>query len=315
MTSTPTPEITTLQGDRLCISCRFNLHGQPVIREPVYGMVMVRCPECGTPASLQEYPLLGRWPGRIAAALAAVWLLILLAGGFASAGISFGLAEGMTQAGATKVSKQVSKRFGEWFATADDNAKKAYTTFGGTATGANNQFAYVDRSWWEGLNKRSLFTDAGGLRSLVSHETAQFTISTLLAGFGIGTAWSVALLGLPRKRLFFAAALIVAIALAFELIWGSLLNSETARWGGGLVWSGAAASEVVAPYTVPLSLVVMFAGLSIGMWFGRPLARWLVRLLLPPRLASALSILWIAEGKSPPRPHHRHQPKAKPTAA
>ncbi len=314
MTTSSTTEITTLQGDRLCISCRFNLHGQPVVREPVYGMVLVRCPECGTPASLQEYPLLGRWPGRIAAALAAVWLLILLAGGFASAGISFGLTEGLTQAGSTKVSKQISKSFGEWFAAADDKAKAAYTAFGGNASGAVNQYGYIDKAWWEGLDKRSLFSDAGGVRSLINHESAQFAVSTLLAGFGIGIVWSVALLGLPRKRLFIAAALIIAAALCFELIWGSLLHTDSTRWTGGILWSGAVASEIVAPYTVPLSLVIMFIGLSIGMWFGRPLARWLVRLLLPPRLASALSILWIAEGKPLPKPPKRPQPKAKPTA-
>ena len=61
------PVVSVLTGDRACISCGFNLVGQQVTREPVYGMLLVRCPECNTAASLQEYPLLGKWASRWAA--------------------------------------------------------------------------------------------------------------------------------------------------------------------------------------------------------------------------------------------------------
>src|SRR4051812_32614115 len=84
---------STVVGDRLCIRCGVNLVGQPIVREPVYGMFLIRCPECSTAASLQEYPLLGRWAGRLAALIAALWLLFVVATLLATTGIIGGLSD------------------------------------------------------------------------------------------------------------------------------------------------------------------------------------------------------------------------------
>jgi hypothetical protein len=106
---TPEVRISTVVGDRLCIKCGFNLSGQPVVRESVYGMAIVRCPECSTIASLQEYPLLGRWARRIAAALAALWLLLLIGGTFATAGIMFGMSQQCLESGGTRLAAHVAR--------------------------------------------------------------------------------------------------------------------------------------------------------------------------------------------------------------
>jgi hypothetical protein len=45
--------ISTLIGDRLCIKCGYNLVGQPIMRETHYDMLILRCPECATVASVQ----------------------------------------------------------------------------------------------------------------------------------------------------------------------------------------------------------------------------------------------------------------------
>lgn len=69
--------VSLLVGDRFCIACGFNLVGQSVVREPHYNMLMVRCPECGTAAAMQEYPLLGRWASRWARVLAVAMMLLM----------------------------------------------------------------------------------------------------------------------------------------------------------------------------------------------------------------------------------------------
>ena len=51
----PETRVDVLSGDRCCARCGFNLYGQTIIREPHYGLLMVRCPECGTAAAMQEY--------------------------------------------------------------------------------------------------------------------------------------------------------------------------------------------------------------------------------------------------------------------
>ncbi len=66
-------------GDRVCINCGFNLFNQRVFREEHYQMMVVRCPECGTVASLQEYPILGKWAARWGRLAAAIWALLMMA--------------------------------------------------------------------------------------------------------------------------------------------------------------------------------------------------------------------------------------------
>jgi hypothetical protein len=70
--------VSVLTADRMCTTCGYNLVGQVVVRERHYGMLIVRCPECAAVASVQEYPLLGRWAGRWGAILATLWFILLL---------------------------------------------------------------------------------------------------------------------------------------------------------------------------------------------------------------------------------------------
>jgi len=310
--------LTTLRGDRLCINCGFNLHGQVVVREPVYGMVMVRCPECSTPASLQEYPLLGKWPGRFAAVLAAIWLVALIGGLLASAGITFGLTEGTVQEGSTKLGEQISKDFVAWFATADEKSKTRFTSRWGGGTGPLPVGAstYVDPTWWDSVDKGQVVASMGGVRSSIDKRAAQPLISAFVAGTCMGFVWSVLLLGVKRTRLLAISLLVVGLAFGFELLWGSLVEDRfNSRWSGGILWATDAAARILSPYLVAMGLSTVFLGMFLGFLTGRPLIRWLVRLLLPPRLASALSILWIAEGKPlpKPRPRPRSKPVPKPT--
>lgn len=305
--------LTTLRGDRLCINCGFNLQGQVVVREPVYGMVMVRCPECSTPASLQEYPLLGKWPGRIAALLAAAWLLMLIGGLLASAGISFGMTEGVVQTGSQKLATSISQKFADWYATADEKAKVGFKSQWGGGAGPIpvGAYTYIDNAWWDGLDKRTLITSVGGVTKAIDPHASEPLIGAFVAGLSMGFVWSVLLLGLRRSRLLGLGLLVVAIAFGFELIWGSLFQDRMgSRWSSGILWANDAAGRLLSPYLVAAGLSTVLAGMFVGLWTGRPLVRWLARLLLPPRLVSALSILWIAEGKPLPKP--RPRPRSKP---
>lgn len=103
-TSNGEQRVSTLVGDRLCIRCCYNLVGQPILREQHYNMLIVRCPECGTVASLQEHPLLGRWAMRWAAVLAGLWILVLLGMWFITTATLYGMTreaafESLDQAG------------------------------------------------------------------------------------------------------------------------------------------------------------------------------------------------------------------------
>jgi hypothetical protein len=64
------------------------------------------------------------------------------------------------------------------------------------------------------------------------------------------------------------------------------------------VWS--AAEHVVGPPVTIASLAWGFMWLSLGLMIGRPVARGLVTLMLPPRMRGSLAGLWLTDGLTPP---------------
>lgn len=78
----------------------------------------------------------------------------------------------------------------------------------------------------------------------------------------------------------------LAVGLLVWYLWGTdhpHLRAWSSRY---VVWNG----------------VANILGGVVGVYFGRPLARLLVTVLLPPRPRQVLAFLWRADGKSPPSP-------------
>jgi hypothetical protein len=298
--------VSTLDGDRPCIRCGFNLQGQPVLREPVYGMIIVRCPECSTIASLQEYPMLGKWANRLAALIAAIWLIVLLGGIAASSGITFGLTESAIQTGSEKLATAIAAKYAAWYEAADETTKKSVSARFGQQAPQVNSYTWVDSTWWSKQDPRSFVSGFGGIRYAIDRKIVDNLTWSALVGFLLGVFWSVLLLGLRRPRLLIFAFLIVGLAAAFEFIWGSASQNAFYRYsGGGMEWVRNLASHMLAPWVAGVALATSVVGLWIGLWTGRPIARWLIKLLLPPRLWAPLSFLWLSEGKLPPKPRTR----------
>src|SRR5439155_9007353 len=68
-----------LEVDVFCVECGYNLHGQPVTRDPNLGLFVCRCPECGKyhPAGT-GISATTPWVRRLAAILLLFWVLIVL---------------------------------------------------------------------------------------------------------------------------------------------------------------------------------------------------------------------------------------------
>ncbi|MEZ6164498.1 MAG: hypothetical protein R3B67_08695 [Phycisphaerales bacterium] len=58
--------------------CGFNLYGQSVTREEHYGLAIARCPECGTVAALQQYPVMTHWVNRFRLIIGGIYIVLLL---------------------------------------------------------------------------------------------------------------------------------------------------------------------------------------------------------------------------------------------
>jgi len=314
----PPSVVSAIVGDRLCVKCGFNLTGQPVLREPHYQLLISRCPECGTAAPLQEYPLLGRWANRWAAALAACWLLLLLVWvigiGFAVWGLSLGAAE----LGAERFDDVIEIAYDEWAAASAPQAGAAHST-GAPAPpnppvlpGARLRTHYagvpaMDRAWWNGVDRAALLQSAGGFRRAVAPDGFIPMLPLVLMCFLLGAAGSVAMLHLRGVRLALVALAPVAIALALaaatvavrsaHIRAAPFLDSEDAAW------------QIVGPRIHALALALAFVALAAGLVSGRPLVRRAARALLPPRLCNSLSLLWLTDKRPLPRPARKSQPR------
>ena len=111
MTENPVLECQTvgeIRADRACVGCGFNLFGQSIVKEEHYGLGICRCPECGTVAALQSYPVMSHWVNRFRVLIAAIWIVLLLA--FFAGNI--GVISGLTAAACDESAKSMADIIG-----------------------------------------------------------------------------------------------------------------------------------------------------------------------------------------------------------
>ncbi|GIK19114.1 MAG: hypothetical protein DYG93_01530 [Leptolyngbya sp. PLA2] len=292
-----TQRVAMLTGDRLCAACGFNLHGQTIVREPHYGMLIVRCPECSGVAALQEYPSLGRWAGRWAGVLAGVWLLLMLGLWTGSAGIISGTSFAVSEAFTRPAALKIASAFVEWASSED--VKAQLTARNSWATNQTvSHYTWLDEDWLKEQDVRALTAGSGGLADRYDPRAAKGWIGVGIAAFVIGCFWSVALLHAAWHGRAAVAVAIVALAALFD--WMAFSGSQT--WGAALASDVArkAFGGPVLAATLVFSLLPLLAGMALG----RRIARLAVRALLPPRLRGPLAFLWFCDGLTAPKTRH-----------
>lgn len=273
-------------GDRPCAKCQFNLSGQVVVREPHYGMLIARCPECGTPAALQEYPFLGKWATRAGYALAVWWLLVMAGLLLGTAGIGAMMSEELARDLARPYSEHVQSAYNSFVAAqGPPNPGQSWPM-------ANQQAV----TWWGGQNAARLFDVAGGWSGAISWRALWFAWYMVLAMGCCGVAFSVAAPHARWRGRVVLTLLVAGLGAAFLML--EVQTSARYAYFAGPFWS--AWHHLVVPLG-GLSLGIAAACFFGGMVAGRPVARRVAVLLLPPRLRGPLGFLWRADGKGMPR--------------
>ncbi len=278
---TPPAEVrvSALVADRACSRCAFNLIGQTIVREPRYDLLIVRCPECGTVAALHEYPLLGRWANRWAAMAAGLWFLVLTAATIGISAIIFGFTVGTHHLTSQTVAQRI--------ATAYESHLRA-TNPQSQTTGWWN----IDQQWWATFDKATLTAD--GIMRAMDWRGFAIWIVAFLVLVPLSCVWSVLLAHRRGPSLLATYLTMPAIAAIFMG-----LSRVGTQWSPNA--SDLAINEVM-PVVLPLCLAFSMIPLAVGALIGRPLARLLLTLWLPPRLRVPLSFLWLCDGKTPPKP-------------
>lgn len=275
-----TTPISYLLGDTLCRACRFNLVGQPVEREPERGIPLVECPHCGAMAAAQEYPPAGPWPARWMTFIAALWLSTIISFVVMASVTIVGMGIGFTVEATDGLKYQL-----DWMST---NWKEEQVSAGVA------QAPVTDRSFdppgefeqfWEARLFTAHLDEIGGWSQVVEWHEYAANIIPAIGAFLAGGLISLMLLHRTRRALWLGSLPLAGVcALALVITWivavSVPIDSELA---------------VVRLFTLPL-LVVTGVAIWLCVWagllLGRPIARGIVRALLPPGERGPLVILW-----------------------
>jgi hypothetical protein len=277
-----------IRTDRPCARCGFNLFGQTIVREPHYGMIAARCPECGQVAALQEYPALGKWADRWAKLLAALWILALVGAMAAQFGPTLGLTVAAMENAFEDAGSEITSRYVAW---------EQQQQTGPPSQASQNMFYgswyTITEAWWETERPRYL------QETRRTHPFNRLTITLYVAlaiiSFTAGAFWATVTLGARRWGAFVLPLFPVGLAAAFA--WSISLPEP--NMPGYLTGREAAGDLFRTPIFLGAVASVVLA-LIPGVLLGRKLARLMVRLTLPPRMRTALAILWTRDGLPAP---------------
>lgn len=277
-----------ISADRLCTHCGYNLIGQPIVREPKYGLLVTRCSECGTYSPTTEYPSLAAGLARLTMLFAAAWLLIISAVVLLSGFALYGFTEL-----AFEVVLEPPRRL------AQEEFQASIVAAGGDASKLWQSTEAEARAWLDSVGGEQGFIDAhGGWRMFANWFTLVQLLPAFIGTFVLGVLWAALTMGVPRRRLWLVP--IPPILFGGTLV--ALQALSVTRYGSN--WYTVAIDFLNRRYERPL-MVMAFIALALllflGVRFGRPIVRLVVSILLPPRLRSGLAFLWTVDGLKPPR--------------
>ena len=283
----------TLGGDRLCATCTYNLIGQSITREPHYGMLIVRCPECATPAPLTEYPRFSTWANRWRLLLAGLWLLVML-GLLALTVTALSVALYIiSEEAAHPAARYLAEHQLQWAQNEgvyDPNQTWRYNVGGWTS---------VDSNWRNATDVRQLLAEFESPAFFFEPQVWSIFIIIGMWLFGFGVIWSVVMPHLRRRWLPIAGLMLVGIAL------GVTKFIQMMEVNTGFISMTTLVIEIQGFRYYLMISAVLAVFLISSMVAGRSIARLAVRGLLPPRLCSTFAPLWTVDGLAPPRPFPR----------
>jgi hypothetical protein len=300
-----------MTGDRFCTKCGYNLVGQEIVREEHYEMLIVRCPECATVTGLEDYPRLGVWAARWGIVLAGLWMILLLGLWPATSGIMLGFSMVMVEEGSRDYghylddlqtaaeARSVTPAPSSQSPAASDSptavppipplpgpGSPGTITIQGTTFTIGGRGNQKFQDWWAQQDQPAVLATAGGWWGVFDWIAFLFLIPAGAILLVLGCFWSVFLLQVPRRRLVYCGAAIVGLACVLAMIPLLDLDARAA------FSSRRAAQYQLALPSMAISIAVLCVPLSLGLAFGRSLARLSVTALLPPRLRGPLLSLW-----------------------
>lgn len=258
------PQVGQVELDRYCVRCGYNLRQQAVRREPATRLLLCKCPECGSfePAN-QAMTRPKSWFGQLVLLLWLVWIAAL--GGAVAGAIG----------GTARLSYQAGELLSET-ESLDTPIPDPRDTTGNSVRMISFQYQVQE----------------------LDAENTVMLISVLLGSFATALGLlSLFLIFVPhwRRRAY------VILALGWPIV--SLIGSYTAHLVDNYTLAYATDGLAMWIYLSPLLITFFaFAGGLTGVCLSRPIARLIVRIVIPSRQRGPFAYLWLVDGKVPKSP-------------
>jgi hypothetical protein len=269
------PVVAYVEIDRFCDGCGYNLRTQPVRREARTGLLLCRCPECGSFQPARDSATAGRaWLWRLGTLALFIWILVILWTGF-------GL--GAAQVGLTLVPLEEFTTYRQSVITRPVPPLPALSSLP------------------VGLRAQTITVTTQGSVSVTRTTTWQREVRENVEYY----AEFIALLRGSSFALGFVLAMLAAVVFHHWRRWGYFVVVTVVTVAAGvLVWciwrnDQPHLLDWATPHIIAQA-AAHFAGGLAGILLGRPFARLVVTLILPPRIRQVLAFLWLADGKQPP---------------
>ena len=304
MSEVKSSPIDYLQGDRFCLACGTNLIGMPILRETHYEMLIATCPACGQVAHILETRKLARAAQRWTGLALAGWMLLIAILWVGGSGAMFGLTQGLIHDARGPLGAHIQKRFEDH---QPENASGNYETAVNViqATPTTPFKAVINEKdeelinrfgiWWAQQDHQVLFAEAGGMSGMLDWAQLWPWLVMGMFPFFFGAAWSLLMLNIKRRHLImalpFTTLAYIAMCLAMMLVW-SMIPPRSPN---------AASMTVIGPILSFIGMTYFISIMYAGMLSGRTIARGALRLTLPPKAISRMTLLWRIDGGKPPR--------------
>ena len=331
------PAQIEIRADRACIGCGFNLYGQSVTKEEHYGLAVCRCPECGTVAALQSYPVMGHWVNRFRALIAAVWIVVLVGFFIGNSMAWMGMSIGASNIAGQKMSEIIGEAHFVWKEEKDAQAQAALAAQQAANSTPVAGTPATPAPVVPGLPAGTTIVTSNGVTSIngvVVGQAAQ-TTPTQFRWTWLDSEWmenhlkdTIAARGGLFKNIDteFLIMLIpgTIVSLLFGMFWSIALLGGSRKKAAlvpvvagivglavhigvsipdmGTTFASSLSQDLYGPVVGPMYIGALVLISMVGIFLGRMIARWVVVMALPPRNRVPLSLLWTCDGKALPKP-------------
>ena len=263
-------QVGTVELDRYCSNCGYNLRQQAIRRETSTKLLLCKCPECGTFEPANTLTTAHRsWFRQLAVLFWLLWVAVWL-------GLIAGSVSSVT--GLAVVSGEVRRN---WVDMEDVDRGVIFANRG--LENYQNNSGYYTNSVWT-------------LRPMDEDEIAIIALLLSISAAIGAVMTTITLVAMPHWPRWGYACFAFGWPMIVVLVFHGLFWREEYDWrrvAGDYMnwhlWMGIAVEAVA------------IAGGLLAVWLGRPAARWLVRLIVAPKRRGVFAYLWLVDGKAPPK--------------